>query len=309
MNFTKLVGAHVSTLGGVHHSISHAHHIGGTALALSLRSQRRWESPALDQAHVQLFKERAVEHGYGAHTVLPHGSYLVNLGNPDKAKREKSYVAFLDELRRCEQLGLKLYNFHPGSTVGACTIEESIEYIATCINRAHEETKQMICVLENMVTEFITIALLDPTLLAGAGHVIGSKFEELGEIISRINRVLESAWIHVIRLQPKNLGYDIRTPEAYRKTMALFANYIGFPFLRGLHLNDSKAPLGSRKDRHENIGKGLIGLEAFRMIMNDQRLNGIPFILETPLGEKNDLRVWKEEVELLYGLVETKEDG
>lgn len=111
MNFTKLIGAHVSTMGGVHHSIAHAQHIGGTAFALFLRSQRRWESPALNQAHVELFKERAVEHGYGAHTVLPHGSYLVNLGNPDKTKREKSYVAFLDELRRCEQLGLKLYNF------------------------------------------------------------------------------------------------------------------------------------------------------------------------------------------------------
>ncbi|RUO95457.1 apurinic endonuclease family protein, partial [Jimgerdemannia flammicorona] len=196
----------------------------------------------------------------------------------------------------------------PGSTTGVCAVGESIGHIAECINCAHNETKNVICVLENM---------------AGAGNIVGSKFEELGEIISKVKdksrvgvcldtcHTFAARVIVIICLYAGDIvmmqGYDIRTPEAYAETMTLFARHIGFKFLNGLHLNDSKYDLGSRKDRHENIGKGQIGVEAFRLIMNDERMNGIPLILETPLGKGGDMSVWKEEIELLYGLVDEEE--
>ncbi|RUS30216.1 xylose isomerase-like protein [Jimgerdemannia flammicorona] len=307
---TKLVGAHVSVVGGVHHSITHARHIGGTAFALFLKLQRQWESPPLNPSHVALFKDGMIEHGYGARAVLPHGSYLVNLGNPDKEKRERSYKAFLDDLNRCESLGLRLYNFHPGSTTGVCAVGESIGHIAECINCAHNETKNVICVLENMVKNEhrVYVYWLDiiAALVAGAGNIVGSKFEELGEIISKV-KDKSRVGVCLDTCHTFAAGYDIRTPEAYAETMTLFARHIGFKFLNGLHLNDSKYDLGSRKDRHENIGKGQIGVEAFRLIMNDERMNGIPLILETPLGKGGDMSVWKEEIELLYGLVEEEE--
>ncbi|ORX93880.1 AP endonuclease [Basidiobolus meristosporus CBS 931.73] len=283
----KFVGAHVSAAKGVYNAIYNAHLIGGQAFALFLKSQRKWTSPDYTSKQVETFHAALQNFAYSPSQILPHGSYLVNLGNPDSEKRKLSYEAFLDDLKRCEQLGLKLYNFHPGSTVGKCTNQESIQYIADGINQAHQETKSVVCVLENM---------------AGSGNVIGSKFEELRSIIdlvrdqSRVGVCLDTC--HAFAA-----GYDLRTEVEYNKVIDEFDKIVGLNYLRGLHLNDSKTELGSKKDRHELIGKGHIGLDAFRFIMNDARLEGIPMVLETPFSGDAG---YAQEIELLYSLVEDK---
>ncbi|KAG9307208.1 hypothetical protein G9A89_017036 [Geosiphon pyriformis] len=283
-NVTKYIGAHVSVAGGVHNAITNSLNIGGNAFAIFLRNQRRWVSPPLNPEHISAFNMKCAEHSYSTKHILPHGSYLINLGNPDSEKREKSYAGFLDELKRCENLGLSLYNFHPGSTVGQCSIDESIKHISDCINRAHKETSSVVCVIENM---------------AGSGNVIGSKFEELGKIISRVENK-KRVGICLDTCHTFAAGYDLRTKIAYESTMEEFARHVGFEYLRGMHLNDSKTELGSSRDRHENIGKGFLGLEAFRLLMNDNRLDGIPLILETPLPDAN---TWQKEIRLLYSLI------
>ncbi|KAL1919905.1 uncharacterized protein VTP21DRAFT_1837 [Calcarisporiella thermophila] len=281
----KLIGAHVSAAGGVHNAVGNSIEIGANAFALFLKSQRKWSSPPLTSSQVALFREACSSHSICNNSILPHGSYLINLGNPDEEKREKSYNNFLDDLKRCEMLGLRFYNFHPGSTVGACSTEESIKYIAENINRAHKATKEVVCVLENM---------------AGAGHVVGSRFQELRAIIdnvkekSRVGVCLDTCHMFAA-------GYDIRTKETYEDTMKEFDKYLG-GYLRGMHLNDSLTELGSKRDRHANLGQGHIGWEAFRLIMNDLRTNCIPLILETPLGQEG-METWKRELEALRGLI------
>ncbi|CAG8516530.1 6790_t:CDS:2 [Diversispora eburnea] len=260
-NVSKLVGAHVSIGGGIQNSIINSLAIGANAFALFLRNQRTWKSSPLDSKVITAFREKCIENNYQPNCILPHGSYLINLGNPDKAKREKSYEAFLEDLKRCESLG--------------CSTEQSIIYIAECINQAHQETKNVICVIENM---------------AGSGNVIGSKFKELADIITRIKIEWESVSIHVMRSQRKT----------YEETMEKFSKIVGFKYLKGMHLNDSLTDLGSNRDRHANIGKGYMGLEPFRLIMNDDRLNGIPLILETPTEQGDE---YQKEIELLYELV------
>ncbi|CAG8447480.1 1030_t:CDS:10 [Funneliformis caledonium] len=284
---TKYVGAHVSISGGVQNAIINSLIIRANAFAIFLRNQRRWTAPPLDPEKVKAFRENCIQHNYASKFILPHGSYLINLGNPDQVKREKSYQAFLEDLNRCELLGLSLYNFHPGSTVGQCTKEQSIQHIADCINKAHEETSSVTCVIENM---------------AGAGNIIGSRFEELGDIISRV-KDKSRVGVCIDTCHAFAAGYDLRTRKAYEKTMSEFSQQIGFQYLRGMHLNDSKTQLKSFRDRHANIGKGYLGLEAFRLIMNDDRLNEIPLILETPVGPDDEFSDWDKEIELLYGLV------
>ncbi|CAG8579470.1 9218_t:CDS:10 [Cetraspora pellucida] len=282
----KLVGAHVSVSGGIHNAIKYSLIIGANAFAIFLRNQRRWDAQPLNPEHVSMFREGCEENMYPSGSVLPHGSYLINLGNPDQEKREKSYKAFLEDLKRCEILGLTLYNFHPGSTVGQCTPEESIQHIADCINRAHKETKSVICVVENM---------------AGAGNSVGSKFEELGEIISLVKNK-KRVGVCIDTCHTFAAGYDLRTKERYEETMSEFSRHVGFQYLRGMHLNDSLKELGSRVDRHANIGKGYLGLEPFRLIMNDSRMDEIPLILETPVPD-DDLEIYQKEIALLYTLV------
>ncbi|CAG8478328.1 5615_t:CDS:2 [Acaulospora colombiana] len=223
----------------------------------------------------------------GVHNAIANSlsiGYLINLGNPDKEKREKSYEAFLEDLKRCETLGIHLYNFHPGSSVGKCTIDQSIRHIADCINRAHKETKNVVCVIENM---------------AGSGNVVGSKFEELAKIISLVQDK-SRVGVCIDTCHAFAAGYDLRTSKKYDETMTEFSHKIGFQYLRGMHLNDSLTGLGSNRDRHANIGKGYLGLEPFRLIMNDNRLDGIPLILETPVSQDDE---YKKEIELLYELV------
>ncbi|KZT51174.1 AP endonuclease [Calocera cornea HHB12733] len=276
------VGAHVSAAGGVENAVLNAASIGANAFALFLKSQRKWSSPPLTEDSISLFKARMTKYGYDAGMVLPHGSYLINLGNPDANKREKAYECFLDDLQRCEQLGIKLYNFHPGSTVGGAPLEECLAYVAESINRAHKATSHVCVVIENM---------------AGAGNVMGCRFSDLATMISLVeDKARVGVCLDTCHLFAS--GYDIRDKAAYRATMEEFDKVVGFKYLKAWHLNDSKTPLNSKKDRHENLGLGHIGLPTFSHIMTDPRLAHMPMVLETPSFEQQT--VWGREIEILY---------
>ncbi|KIY49412.1 AP endonuclease, partial [Fistulina hepatica ATCC 64428] len=266
------IGAHVSAAKGVENAVGNAEEIGATAFALFLKSQRKWVSPPIKDASKAAFREKMAAKSFSPKHILPHGSYLINLGNPDRDKREKSYECFLDDLQRCEQLGLALYNFHPGSTVGSATPEESVTLIAECLNRAHKATKSVVTVIENM---------------AGAGNIIGSDFAQIAQIIAQVEDKLR------VGVCIDTCKYDF--PTCFLVHLKTFDEHVGIKYLRGMHLNDSKTPLGSRRDRHENIGLGHIGLAAFYHIVRDERLQDIPLILETPTNEQP--AVWKTEID------------
>ncbi|KAJ3168844.1 hypothetical protein HDU88_001171 [Geranomyces variabilis] len=290
----KYIGAHISAAGGIWNAIENSVDIGGTAMALFVRNQRKWTSPPTSEADIAQFAVSAAlsKHDPRVH-MLPHGSYLINLANPDAEKNAQALEAFIDELSRCEALGISLYNFHPGSTLKEPR-EEAIARIVAAINKAHAATNFVTIVLENM---------------AGQGNIIGSAFEDLREII---NGVTDKTRIGVCidTCHTFAAGYDIRTKAAYEATMLEFEKVVGFKYLRGIHLNDSKAGLGEHKDRHENLGKGEIGWEGFRLLMNDPRMDNIPIVLETPPGDlpDNGHSVYRKEIAQLYELV-GKEEG
>jgi len=279
----KFVGAHVSAAGGVFNAPLNAKEIGARAFALFTKNQRQWKAKPLTEEAVKTFKENLKKVGIKPEHVLPHDSYLINLGSPEPEKRKKSLEAFIDEIERCYQLGLKFLNFHPGSHLRKVSEKECLEIVADSVNEAISRTKDVILVIENT---------------AGQGSNVGYRFEHIARIIelvedkSRIGVCLDTCHLFAA-------GYDIRSREAYERTMEEFDQIVGFRYLRGMHLNDAKSELGSRVDRHHSIGKGNIGLDAFRFIMNDPRLDGIPLILETI-----DPSIWKEEIELLYSLIE-----
>ena len=283
MKVNKFVGAHVSAAGGVFNAPLNAQKIGARAFALFTKNQRQWRARALKEEEIKKFKENLKKVGISPEHVLPHDSYLINLGSPEPEKRRKSLEAFIEEVERCYQLGLKYLNFHPGSSLGKVSEEECLKIVADSLNEALSRTKGVVLVIENT---------------AGQGSNVGYRFEHIARIIelvedkSRIGVCLDTCHLFAA-------GYDIRTKEAYERTMKEFDEIVGFKYLKGMHLNDAKSELGSRVDRHHSIGKGNIGLEAFRFIMNDERLNGIPLILETI-----DPSIWKEEIELLYSLIE-----
>ncbi|MCK9491872.1 MAG: deoxyribonuclease IV [Sulfurimonas sp.] len=283
MSSKKFVGAHTSASGGVFNAVENAVKIGAKAFALFTKNQRQWVAKDLDADTIDKFKKALDESGILAKHVLPHNSYLINLGHPEADKLEKSREAFVDELQRCEQLGLDRLNFHPGSHLKQISEDECIEIIADSINMALDQTSGVKAVIENT---------------AGQGSNIGYRFEHLAQIIekvedkSRIGVCIDTCHMFVA-------GYDIRTKEAYEKTWDEFGKIVGFEYLRGMHINDSKPPLGSKKDRHHSIGEGEIGLDAFKFLMNDERMNDIPLILETI-----DSSIWKEEIELLYSFEE-----
>lgn len=287
---TCYLGAHVSAAGGLWNAFENCHKTGGNAFAIFLKNQRKWESPPMSPTDIEKFRKAVREHKFDLSKIVPHGSYLVNLGNPDELKRQKSYSTFLDDLQRCSSLEIPLYNLHPGSTVGNCSVEESIKLIADCINRAHKAVGTVSVVLETM---------------AGQGNTIGNRFEDIAQIInlvedkSRIGVCMDTCHIFAA-------GYDIRTQASYEHTMQEFGKIIGFRYLRAVHLNDSKAALGSGKDRHENIGKGMIGIDAFRCLLNDSRFRDIPMVLETPVIESlGEHETYKTELELLRSLIKT----
>jgi len=283
MKHLKFVGAHVSTAGGVHNAPLNAKEIGARAFALFTKNQRQWRAKPLTGEAVKKFKEGLREAKIEPNHILPHDSYLINLGSPDREKRRKSLKAFIDEIERCYQLGLKYLNFHPGSSLGKVSEKECLKIVADSVNEAISRTKEVILVIENT---------------AGQGNNVGYRFEHIAQIIELVENK-ERIGVCLDTCHMFAAGYDIRTREAYEKTMKEFDEIVGFKYLKGMHLNDAKSTLGSRVDRHHSIGKGNIGLEAFRLIMNDERLNGIPLILETI-----DPSIWKEEIELLYSLIE-----
>jgi AP endonuclease-1 len=288
------IGAHVSSAGGVQNSIQNATNIGANAFALFLKSQRKWVSPPLaDEAKTQ-FHDLLKQHSYDARKhIVPHGSYLVNLAQADETKATQAYDGFLDDLQRCEALGITLYNFHPGSTGGA-TMAEACARIAGQLNRAHKATKAVVTLLENM---------------CGSGNVVGSRFEELRDIIALVDDK-SRVGVCIDTCHAFAAGYDLRTPEAFAKTMAEFDSVVGLKYLRAFHINDSKAPFGSHRDLHANIGTGCLGLRAFHSIMNHEKLQGLPMVLETPIDEKGpdgktveNKQIWADEIKLLESLI------
>jgi len=278
----KYVGAHVSASGGVENAPLNAGKIGARAFALFTKNQRQWVAKPLSEKSIATFKENLAAVGIAPEQVLPHDSYLINLGHPEKEALQKSRNAFLDEMQRCEQLGLRLLNFHPGAHLNKCSEEQSLAIVADSINRALAQTEGVTAVIENT---------------AGQGTTLGYRFEHLAAIIdgvedkSRVGVCLDTC--HTF-----TAGYDLRTVDACEATFAEFERIVGFNYLRGMHLNDSKPELGSRVDRHDSLGKGKLGLECFRYIMNDARFDDIPMVLETI-----DETLWPEEIKLLYSMV------
>ncbi|MCD7935381.1 MAG: deoxyribonuclease IV [Tannerellaceae bacterium] len=277
----KYVGAHVSASGGVENAPLNAHAIGAKAFALFTKNQRQWKSPALTPKSIDLFKERCEQFGYTAKQILPHDSYLINLGHPDEDGWQKSYESFLDEMQRCEQLGLDRLNFHPGSHLNRIGVDECLDKIAEAINRVLELTEGVTAVIENT---------------AGQGSNLGHEFEQLAMIIdkvedkSRVGVCIDTA--HTLAS-----GYDLCALDSFTVTFEKFEQIVGIQYLKGMHINDSKKELGTRVDRHDNIGKGCMGLDTFKFIMTDLRFEEIPLILETP-----DESLWEEEIRYLYSL-------
>ena len=274
----KYFGAHVSASGGVENAVRNAKDIGATAFALFTKNQRQWLAPELTPSQIEIFKQAMAEAGYSAAQVLPHDSYLINLGHPDEDGLKKSRESFFEEMHRCELLGLDRLNFHPGSHLKRIDEEGSLKRIAESINMALERSKGVTAVLENT---------------AGQGSNLGFKFEHLAYIIDRVEDK-SRVGVCLDTCHSFAAGYDLRTREACDATFAEFERIVGFKYLRGMHLNDAMRPLGSRIDRHSPLGDGEIGWECFKYIAGDARFDNIPLILETPDEER-----WAKEIEIL----------
>lgn len=279
----KYIGAHVSAAGGVENAPENASKIGASAFALFTKNQRQWKAKPLSDTSIAAFKSNCEKYGYKPNQVLPHDSYLINLGHPDREALQKSRDAFLDEIIRCRHLGLDRLNFHPGSHLNKSSIENCLETIAESINIALDKTSGVIAVIENT---------------AGQGSNLGFSFYHLKAIIDKVEDK-ERVGVCIDTCHAYSAGYDIKLKEGFEKVFHEFEEVVGFKYLKGMHLNDSKKKLGSKVDRHESIGEGTIGIETFMCIMKDPRFDGIPLILETPNQEK-----WPSEIELLKKIQE-----
>ncbi|NLA74577.1 MAG: deoxyribonuclease IV [Deltaproteobacteria bacterium] len=279
----KYVGAHVSSGGGVENAPRNAADISARAFAFFTRNQRQWSSKPLTSENISKFKAACLEKGFLPDHILPHDSYLINLGSPDEEGLNKSRAAFLDEMQRCEQLGLKYLNFHPGSHLNRITPEECLDRIAESINLTLDQTKGVTAVIENT---------------AGQGTNMGNRFEHLARIIDNIQDK-SRAGVCLDTCHTYAAGYDIKTDDAFSTTLEEFDRIVGLKYLKAVHLNDTKKPHGSRVDRHESLGKGQLGLSPFRFIMNSPLFDNLPIVLETP-----DPSIWGEEIRLLYSLIE-----
>jgi deoxyribonuclease-4 len=274
----KYIGAHVSAAGGVENAPVNAFEIGATAFALFTKNQRQWVAKPLSDENISAFKRNCKKYGYTPQQILPHDSYLINLGHAEKTALEKSRNAFLDEMKRCEQLGLDRLNFHPGSHLNKSTEEQCLTTIAQSVNWALEQTSGVTAVIENT---------------AGQGTNLGFSFYQIKSIIDQVedkNRV----GVCIDTCHAYSAGYDIKTKAGFEKVFQEFDEVIGFEYLKGMHINDSKKELGSRVDRHDSLGDGTLGLDVFSFIMNDPRFDGIPLVLETPNEER-----WAGEIRLL----------
>ena len=279
----KYIGAHVSAAGGVENAPANAHGIGATGFALFTKNQRQWVAAPLTAAQIDAFRTACDQYGYTPAQILPHDSYLINLGHPEREALEKSRAAFLDEMQRCEALGLDRLNFHPGSHLQKISPERSLDLIAESINIALDKTRGVTAVIENT---------------AGQGSNLGFAFEHLAYLIERVEDK-SRVGVCIDICHAFAAGYDLRTAEACDKTFAELERVVGFEYLKGMHLNDAMKILGSHVDRHMPLGEGMIGMECFRYIMQDARFDGIPLILETP-----DEQRWPEEIALLKSLAE-----
>ena len=280
----KYVGAHVSAEGGVQNAPLNANAIGARAFALFTKNQRQWFSAPLTAKAIDEFRHNCEKFDYKAFQILPHDSYLINLGHPEKEPLEKSRNSFLDEMKRCELLGLDRLNFHPGSHLNAIEAEKCLERMAESINIVLEKTKGVTAVIENT---------------AGQGTNLGYAFEQLRHIIdfvddkSRVGVCIDTCHAYTS-------GYDVKTEAGFDETFKKFDKIIGFKYLKGMHLNDTKKDFGTRVDRHENLGTGFLGDSTFKFIMKDSRFDGMPLILETP-----EESLWEKEIALLYSFAGT----
>ncbi|WP_445003019.1 deoxyribonuclease IV [Halomonas mongoliensis] len=271
----KYLGAHVSAAGGVDQAVQRAVAIGANAFALFTKNQRQWKAKPLDDATIDAFRSACRRHGFGPGQILPHDSYLINLGHPEAEGLAKSRAAFLDEVQRCEQLGIDRLNFHPGSHLRKISESECLARIAESLNETLSRTRGVIAVLENT---------------AGQGSNLGWRFEHLAEVIeqvedkSRVGVCLDTC--HAFAA-----GYDLRTAEATTAMLDEFDAVVGMKYLKGMHLNDAKSELGSRVDRHHSLGQGNIGLACFTALMQDPRTDGMPLVLETI-----EPALWGEEI-------------
>lgn len=279
----KYIGAHVSVSGGVSSAPLNAHEIGAKSFALFTGSSNRWVSKMPSAKETDAFKARCEEYGFKPSVILPHDNFLINLGSGDSEKLEKSRNSFIDEMKRCRQLGLTTLNFHPGSHVNMMSEDECLDLIAESINHALDQTEGVTAVLENV---------------AGQGSNMGYSFAQLAHIIDRVEDKTRIG-VCIDTCHAYSAGYDLRSEEGYRLTWEEFDRIIGAHYLKGIHLNDDKRELGSRIDRHASIGDGTLGMEFFKRFVNDPRFDDIPIILETP----DDTR-WPEEIRLLYSLIE-----
>ncbi|MDO4368612.1 MAG: deoxyribonuclease IV [Bacteroidales bacterium] len=279
----KYIGAHVSASGGVYKAVANAVAIGANAFALFTKNQMRWTDTPLAEKDIEKFKEECNKHGFSPYQILPHDSYLINLGSPKADGLQKSREAFLDEMNRCEQLGLVYLNFHPGSTLKEVSVDECLKTIAESINIALDKTNGVTAVIENT---------------AGQGSNLGYEFEHLAAIIDKVEDK-SRVGVCIDTAHSFAAGYDISTEDGFKDVFERFNEVVGFNYLKGMHINDSKKGLGSHVDRHESIGKGVLGITPFRMIMQDDRFNGIPLVLETP-----DTAIWAEEIAMLRSFTE-----
>ena len=274
----KYIGAHVSASGGVEFAPVNAHEIGANAFALFTKNQRQWVSKPLTEDSIRLFKENCEKFGFAPEYILPHDSYLINLGHPEEEGLTKSRAAFLDEMQRCEQLGLKLLNFHPGSHLNKISVEECLDRIAESINLTLEKTKGVTAVIENT---------------AGQGSNLGNEFWQLKYIIDRVEDK-SRVGVCLDTCHVWDGGYNIAGD--LDGVLEEFDRVIGLDRLRAIHLNDSKNPLGAHKDRHAPIGEGCIGFDALAAVTNHPALRDLPFFLETP---QDDLSGWGREIAAL----------
>ncbi|WP_241609430.1 deoxyribonuclease IV [Rosenbergiella australiborealis] len=271
----KYIGAHVSASGGVFNAVTRAHEIGATAFALFTKNQRQWKAAPLTQETIDLFRQACSDYQFGPQQILPHDSYLINLGHPVAEALEKSRLAFIDELERAAALGIALLNFHPGSHLQQISPTDCLKRIAESINIALDKTSGVTAVIENT---------------AGQGSNLGFEFEHLAEIIHHVEDK-SRVGVCIDTCHAFAAGYDLRTVEDCEKTFANFERVVGFNYLRGMHLNDAKSQFNSRVDRHDSLGEGNIGHTPFQWIMQDTRFDNIPLILETINPD-----IWAEEI-------------
>jgi deoxyribonuclease IV len=278
----KYIGAHVSAQGGVEKAPLNANMLGARAFALFTKNQRQWFSSPLTKTSIKSFRDNCEKYDYRPFQILPHESYLINLGHPEEGSLKKSRESFLDEMQRCEQLGLDRLNFHPGSHLNSISIEACLKRIADSINIVLDKTKGVIAVIENT---------------AGQGTNLGHKFEQLKEIIDSVDDK-SRVGVCIDTCHAFTSGYNVKTAEGFIETFRKFDEVVGFSYLKGMHLNDSKKDLGTRVDRHDNLGAGFLGEEIFSFLMNDPRFDEMPLILETP-----EESLWEAEIRKLYSLI------